>query len=943
MNALERIPRATGKSGGVAGTSEYRQGDFNALLCDYKAAGLFLVPIPKVNGKPTKGPTGKGWNLPRTEENPNGYTDDPAIWRQCLDRGDNLGLAHLPSGTIALDIDDMPETLRLFDAAGLPIRDWLDDPNAVMIQSGKPGRGKLIYRLPVGFSLETHQLSWKIDGKEKSIFELRHRAKTGATVQDVMPPSIHPDTGKQYTLIGDITNIPEIPPELLAMWDNWQEWAGFFATLSPGYEPPKAAPRAASAGKPPLSGQRDAIAEFNETHSLQSILEQYGYKRTGRRFIRPGSDSGIPGLVLLGDETCYSHGADVLNDGYRHDAFDLYRLLECGGDWKTANEWNPELTAHNRRLFNEANRRERAVPAMPDGPARDTHETATPEWFAGTKETIRSAQEAIDEIPPPDNHHEPRLDREATDLLASFADGGIPAFWTNNLRKIAVNNGYEDAGGDLNNFIAWLTAAAQQQEPPPWLSDGPPPLDDDHEPMRDQGERVDMRPLNPPREKSKKHNPPIPPTPGELKFTPGELDAARLTPPCIVREYLYADVATIFAPGGTGKTTQLIHESVCIALGLDVWGLPVEKTGWTLIVTAEDSREIFAARLREILRHMDLTDRQRLLAIENVRVWDVRGLDVKLIHASDGNLKLTDLADSIVKAYQDDPPIMVVFDPLISFGVDENRVNDNEQALVTAGRRIVRGLGCCTRLIHHTGKANAENKQLHQYAGRGGSALSDGARMVTVLQLWDDNQKEPLPQGCTTGDGVSVTALARAKLSYSKPNLPLIFIRRQHYQFEHFTQAPKKTKVELSSAHEDQLERFLTSEVGQCRHHNKKTLEEISDTLDMTRAEIRKALTSLVLSGRIVDTPLPANLRQGRKQTFLCPANIAERFGDIEKNTGENDTTGDPISPTQSISPPVRDRNGGDIEAAFFSPLTSIPPRGFGDIGENEEHKKPVM
>jgi len=161
------------------------------------------------------------------------------------------------------------------------------------------------------------------------------------------------------------------------------------------------------------------------------------------------------------------------------------------------------------------------------------------------------------------------------------------------------------------------------------------------------------------------------------------------------------------------------------------------------------------------LRHMDLTQEERRAALESLRVWDVSGTGAKLVWAEGGNLVLTPLADSIVNTYRDDPPAVVVFDPLVSFGADESRVNDNEQAIITAARRIVRGLGCCVRLVHHIGKGNARERTLDQYSGRGGSALADGARMVAVLQPWDADQREPLPDGCSVAPGASVTALAR--------------------------------------------------------------------------------------------------------------------------------------------------------------------------------------
>ena len=64
---------------------------------------------------------------------------------------------------------------------------------------------------------------------------------------------------------------------------------------------------------------------------------------------------------------------------------------------------------------------------------------------------------------------------------------------------------------------------------------------------------------------------------------------------------------------------------------------------------------------------------------------------------------LTGLADAIVGHFREASPVVVGLDPVISFGAGERIVNDNEHSLILAARRIVRGLGCCVRLIRSHG------------------------------------------------------------------------------------------------------------------------------------------------------------------------------------------------------------------------------------------------
>jgi len=369
-----------------------------------------------------------------------------------------------------------------------------------------------------------------------------------------------------------------------------------------------------------------------------------------------------------------------------------------------------------------------------------------------------------------------------------------------------------------------------------------------------------------------------PPPRGRLVIREEELRKAQLTPKCIVERHLYADLAQRVAPGGTGKTTLTLWEAVHIVLGLDLYGCKVVTPGWVLIVTAEDRRERLIARLRRIMDDMSLNTRQRQTVQQGVLIWDVTGEPAKLVQETDGNLILTPLVDRIIDVYQGDPPVLVEFDPLVSFGASENRVNDNEQALVRAARRIVNGLDCCVRYVHHTGKANARERNIDQYSGRGGSALPDGSRMTAVLQAWTpkDTGYRP-PKELSLNPKSSVTIYARPKLSYAPPNLPLIWIKREGYRFE-WMQDLQRSDVEMRAERAAQILRFLASEIQLERFYTKTSLRSRTSELRMSQHEIRNALEELVVANRLVNQPLPKQYRQGGRKEFLCPVNMVTEF-----------------------------------------------------------------
>lgn len=377
-----------------------------------------------------------------------------------------------------------------------------------------------------------------------------------------------------------------------------------------------------------------------------------------------------------------------------------------------------------------------------------------------------------------------------------------------------------------------------------------------------------------------KGRPGMPPPMAAMIPCEQERSAARLTPTCIVKDYIYADVGTWAAPGGTGKTTISIYEAICLVLRRPIHGMTVEKPGWVLFITAEDRREQLIARIREMIKAMFLSADLEKLVWERVLIWDVTGEQQRLVSMKDGNIVLTSMADDIVRAYRKNPPILVVFDPAISFGVSESFVNDNENAIIIACRRIVKGLDCCVRIIAHTGKANAREGTLDQYSSRGGSALADGSRMVSVLQSWTPGNPLTPPPGCTDDEGVSIVILARPKLSYSPPKLPIIWVRRKGWIVESFIDV-KVTKEEQDKLDLDRVLEIISNEVAAGEKHSKTTLESV--VADMPRSKLRAAIERLILNGKIIETELPLEERWGRRRSYLT---LPAECGGMGKKNG---------------------------------------------------------
>lgn len=147
----------------------------------------------------TKGPRTPGWNEEKSAADPEDIV--------------GAGLLHAYSGTCALDIDRYTDAAVYLAERGIDLAALMSAPDAVKISSGRENRGKLLY------ALATPLPSKSLCGSPAA-FELRCGTTKGLSVQDVLPPTIHPDTGKPYEWIGNWRTLPPIPKALLALWKS---------------------------------------------------------------------------------------------------------------------------------------------------------------------------------------------------------------------------------------------------------------------------------------------------------------------------------------------------------------------------------------------------------------------------------------------------------------------------------------------------------------------------------------------------------------------------------------------------------------------------------------------------------------------------------------------------------------------------------------------------
>lgn len=178
--------------------------NLSLLARQYVANGWALVPV----APGSKGPKGLGWN-----QRENCVT----TLEGCKRIRANVGLAHAFSGTCVLDLDDFEKGEKWLASKGVRLSEFWDSEEAVKIHSGRLNRGKLLFRLPAG----VEPLVSVSVAEDK--LEFRCAASNGKTYQDLLPPSIHPETGEPYQwvydpLLGNWDSPPELPAALLRVW-----------------------------------------------------------------------------------------------------------------------------------------------------------------------------------------------------------------------------------------------------------------------------------------------------------------------------------------------------------------------------------------------------------------------------------------------------------------------------------------------------------------------------------------------------------------------------------------------------------------------------------------------------------------------------------------------------------------------------------------------------
>lgn len=178
---------------------------------EYVNNGLAITPIRSGSKQPV---------LPNWSEKSEAITTERQVhilsrgMRRKLNGSAGVLLAHCDTPLMTLDIDNWSLAEPWFAERGIDLGDLFTSPDAVQIQSGRQNKAKLV------FSLDAPMVHHVIKDQGETIIEFRCQNSSGGSLQDILPPSIHPDTGAPYKWHGDWRNIPKIPDALRTIWQS---------------------------------------------------------------------------------------------------------------------------------------------------------------------------------------------------------------------------------------------------------------------------------------------------------------------------------------------------------------------------------------------------------------------------------------------------------------------------------------------------------------------------------------------------------------------------------------------------------------------------------------------------------------------------------------------------------------------------------------------------
>lgn len=259
----------------------------------------------------------------------------------------------------------------------------------------------------------------------------------------------------------------------------------------------------------------------------------------------------------------------------------------------------------------------------------------------------------------------------------------------------------------------------------------------------------------------------------------------KLRRPQIFEHWSTEDIHITTADGGVGKSTLTLYEAVCLAIGAPFLGFKcLQPGGKTLFITGEDEAEKLMAIVGKICEQMQLTVQQKNTVMSSVFIKKDADLCVVSRDKSGFYQPNHKALEMVMEACLAIKPKYIVLDPIASFWGSEAALNDMSKAVAKFAGLLVSKTNACIHMLNHMGKSSSQNKDMSQFAGRGGSALPSHSRVSRVMRKVDKHEYLE-STGKQLEDREKAMLIAVSKFSDGSPILDVPFlVVRTGYLFE---------------------------------------------------------------------------------------------------------------------------------------------------------------
>jgi len=204
-------------------------------------------------------------------------------------------------------------------------------------------------------------------------------------------------------------------------------------------------------------------------------------------------------------------------------------------------------------------------------------------------------------------------------------------------------------------------------------------------------------------------------------------------------------VTTLAALGGSGKTMLALQMAVKITLGENLGNLTLEE-GAAMLWLGEEDKDECERRIKAILDGRSIEHRSKVG--DRLRAFPLAGMDMKLTRLDGGNVRQTDLVNTMVeRATQLSEACgiavrLIVIDHLRLAMSGDEKAADVATELTSALTTIAQATDAAVMLLAHSPKASIQSKGNERDSGMedvaGSGAFVNNARSAEILATMND-------------------------------------------------------------------------------------------------------------------------------------------------------------------------------------------------------------